>query len=86
MPFIERHIALVAPPALLLLGGTAAKTLLNRVDGITRFRGQWIDYQPPGFARAIPALSTFHPAYLLRSPLYKREAWRDLLEVKRRVS
>ncbi len=85
LPFIERHIALVAPPILVLLGATAAKTLLNRVDGITKIRGQWFDVQPPGVKRAIPTLATYHPAYLLRSSIHKRETWRDLLAIKSKL-
>jgi DNA polymerase len=86
LPFIERHISLVQPQALVFLGGTAAKTLLNRSEGITRLRGHWLDWQPAGVFRAIPAIATYHPAYLLRSPAAKREAWRDFLEVRRRLS
>ena len=85
LPFIERHIALVAPPVLVLLGATAAKTLLNRVDGITKIRGQWFDTQPSGVKQAIPTLATYHPAYLLRSPIHKRETWRDLLAIKSKL-
>jgi len=86
LPFIERHIALVDPQALVLLGGTAAKTLLNRAEGITKLRGRWLDFQPFSGARAIPTMATYHPAYMLRSPIHKREAWRDLLAIKSRLS
>jgi DNA polymerase len=86
LPFIERHLALVQPQVLVLLGATAAKTLLNRPEGITRLRGQWLELKPPGGLRAIPTIATFHPAYLLRTPLAKREAWRDLLAVKAKLS
>lgn len=82
LPFIRRQIELVAPEALLLLGGSPASALLGRSDPITRLRGSWIDYKSPGLAGLIPALPTFHPAYLLRTPAHKREAWRDLLAVK----
>ena len=86
LPFIERHIALVAPPMLVLLGASAAKTLLNRADGITRLRGQWFEVQPPGTNKPIPTIATYHPAYLLRSPIHKRETWRDLLTIKRKLT
>lgn len=85
MPFIERHIELVAPKIVVLAGGVAAKTLLRTNDGIMRLRGRWFEYRPPGSARAIPTMATFHPAYLLRSPAHKREAWRDLLAIKQRL-
>lgn len=84
-PFIERHIALVNPDILVLLGGTSAKTLLARSEGITRLRGRWFDYTPAA-GRSIPALPLYHPAYLLRSPIQKRDAWRDLLALKRRFT
>ncbi|MEI7606772.1 MAG: uracil-DNA glycosylase [Rhodospirillaceae bacterium] len=86
LPFIEKHVALVAPRALVLLGGTAAKSLLNRAEGITRLRGQWFDFQPSGNSKILQAMATYHPAYLLRSPIHKREAWRDLLAIKRQLT
>ena len=82
LPFVERHIELVAPDYLILLGGTPAKTLLARNEGILRLRGRWRPYQHPGLARPIPALPTLHPAYLLRQPAQKRLAWRDLLSLQ----
>jgi DNA polymerase len=85
LPFIERHIELVDPEVLVLVGGIAAKALLGRTEGITRLRGQWIDYSSLGLARPIPAMATFHPAYLLRSPGQKRLAWRDLLAIQARL-
>jgi DNA polymerase len=85
LPFVHRHIALVAPKALVFLGGTAAKTMLDRKEGIMRLRGKWYDLTLPGLDRPIPALPTFHPAYLLRSPAQKREAWCDLLSLKSKL-
>lgn len=89
LPFLERHIALVAPRALMFLGGTAAKTLLNRNEGITRLRGRWYDYTSPALDAAglapIPAMASLHPAYLLRQPVQKRAAWLDLLSVREKL-
>ena len=85
LPFITRHIELVDPAVLLLLGGAAVSALLARTDSITRLRGGFIDYASPRLAAPIPAMPTFHPAYLLRTPLQKREVWRDLLLVKQRL-
>jgi DNA polymerase len=84
-PFVERHIALARPKVLIFSGGTAAKTLLGRTEGITRLRGRWYDFRPGADDVAIPAIATFHPSYLLRTPTAKREAWRDLLAVKRKL-
>lgn len=84
LPFVERHIELVAPDILVLVGGSSAKTLLNTQEGIIKLRGRWFEFQRPGLPRPIPAIATFHPAYLLRTPGQKREAWKDLLAIKRR--
>jgi uracil-DNA glycosylase family 4 len=86
LPFIERHIALINPALIVLLGDTAAKTLTNRTEGITRLRGKWFTWPKPDGAGTIPVLPTFHPAFLLRSPGQKREAWIDLLTAKRKLA
>jgi len=83
IPFIERHVALVAPRVLLLVGGLAASSLLGTNAGITRLRGRWETVQAG--QHTIDAMPTFHPAYLLRNPEAKRLAWRDLLAVKARL-
>ena len=85
VPFIERHVALMDPDVILLVGGLSAKTFLNRSKGITRLRGRWEEVSLPGSDRTIPAMATFHPAYLLRSPQQKRLAWHDLLAVKEKL-
>jgi len=89
LPFLERHIALVAPRVLMFLGGNSAKTLLNRTEGITRLRGHWYDYSSPTLEAAglgpIPAMATLHPAYLLRQPAQKRAAWLDLLAIHEKL-
>jgi uracil-DNA glycosylase len=88
LPFAERHIALVQPKVLVLLGGVAAKSLLRTKEGITRLRGRWTDYTPHlGRADTVPirCLPIYHPAYLLRQPGTKRQAWADLLLLKRAV-
>ncbi|MDP6709647.1 MAG: uracil-DNA glycosylase [Alphaproteobacteria bacterium] len=83
LPFIRRHIALVGPRVLVFLGGTAAATLLNRREGITKLRGRWLDYRLD--EAEIPAMPTYHPAFLLRQPGLKRDSWRDFLAVKMRL-
>lgn len=83
LPFIQRHIELAAPRVLVLVGGTSAKTLLARSEGITRLRGRWFDWQGPSGGAPVPTLATYHPAYLLRSPGQKASAWKDLLALKR---
>jgi DNA polymerase len=81
LPFLKRQIELVDPDVLVCLGGPSGQTLLGFKDGIRRMRGKWFDYHTG--TREIRAMATFHPAYLLRSPLEKRLAWRDFLAIKR---
>ena len=79
LPFVERHIALKAPDYLVLLGGPSAKTLLGRGEGVLKLRGRWFTYTNPDIPAPIPAMVTLHPAFLLRQPKQKRQAWHDLL-------
>ncbi|TDI60789.1 MAG: uracil-DNA glycosylase [Alphaproteobacteria bacterium] len=83
LPFLTRHIELVQPKALLLLGGTSASTLMNTTTGITKLRGKWGEYAGGNYT--CPCLPTYHPAYLLRQPALKRDAWRDLLSMQKHL-
>ena len=78
-PFLMRHIALVKPDVLLMVGNPSNQILLETEKGVTRLRGQW--YSVAG----IPALPIFHPAYLLRAPAQKKLAWADLLMLKAKL-
>lgn len=75
LPFLSRHVELAGPDVLVLMGNSACKAVLGR-EGITRLRGNWVS----AFGR--PALPMTHPAYLLRTPIAKREAWADLLSLR----
>jgi DNA polymerase len=76
LPFIQRQIELVDPEILVTLGNPSTQTLLATREGIMKTRGRWFDYNTG--TRTIRAIATFHPAYLLRSPSYKRLSWQDL--------
>jgi uracil-DNA glycosylase family 4 len=76
LPFIQRQIELVNPDVLVTLGNPSTQALLATREGIMKSRGRWFEYDTG--TRPIRALPTFHPAYLLRSPSYKRMAWQDL--------
>jgi uracil-DNA glycosylase family 4 len=76
LPFIQRQIELVNPEVLVTLGNPSTQTLLGKREGIMKTRGKWFEYDTG--TRVIRAMATFHPAYLLRSPSYKRMAWQDL--------
>lgn len=82
-PFVKRHIALVKPKIMLLLGNCAVKYFFQTTTGITRMRGKWKDYDLDD--EAIPMLATFHPAYLLRAPSAKRLVWQDLRSLKSKI-
>jgi DNA polymerase len=79
LPFIQRQIELVNPDVLVTLGNPSTQTLLQTREGIMRTRGKWFDYDTG--SRTIRAIATFHPAYLLRSPSYKRMSWQDLRSI-----
>jgi len=83
LPFLLRHIALVRPRHLVLLGALATRALSGSGAGIRRLRGKWLALDIPGLEAKLPALPMFHPAYLLRNPAAKRESWADLLSLKR---
>ena len=80
-PFILRQIELAAPELLIFLGGAATHALLPVKDGILRLRGRWFDF--PTGDRVIKAMPMLHPAYLLRTPAHKKQAWRDLVELRK---
>jgi uracil-DNA glycosylase family 4 len=84
LPFIKRQIELSGAAILVCMGGPSAQTLLNIKDGITKSRGRWYPFQAGG--RDLRALATFHPAFLLRSPLQKRLAWRDFLALRKALA
>lgn len=81
LPFIRRQIELVNPDVLVCLGKPSSQAILNVTDGIMKTRGRWFDYDTG--ARKIRAMATFHPAYLLRQPIYKRLTWQDLRAVQK---
>ena len=81
LPFIHRQIELANPDILVCLGQPATQTLLKTREGITRTRGRWFKFDTG--SREISAMATYHPAFLLRSPLQKRLAWRDFLALKK---
>ncbi|MEX0318930.1 MAG: uracil-DNA glycosylase family protein [Ruegeria sp.] len=77
-PFLERHVALAKPDVLVLMGNISCQAVLGK-RGITRLRGNWDQ------AMNLPVIPMFHPAYLLRQPQMKRQAWADLLELKAKL-
>ncbi|MGE4313894.1 MAG: uracil-DNA glycosylase [Pseudobdellovibrionaceae bacterium] len=84
LPFIEKHIALIQPRILVMVGNTPMKTLLDTKEGIVKMRGSWHDYKTvsdisTNFKEPVFGLPTFHPAFLLRNPMQKKTVWHDML-------
>jgi DNA polymerase len=84
LAFTRRHIELARPKVVVLAGGTAVKAVLNTTEGITRLRGKWTTLTLDDGSE-VPALPTFHPAYLLRTPASKHQSWADLLSLDKRL-
>ncbi len=84
LPFIKKHIELIKPKVLMLLGSTATFALLKNTEGITKIRGKWVDLNLNSIS--VPTLPTFHPAFLLRQPAQKKHVWEDLKSLKNKVS
>lgn len=85
LPIARAHVRLAAPRALLLLGAKPTHALTGRTEPISRLRGTWLEVTLDDGSR-VPALPTFNPAYLLRAPEAKREAWADLLAFSKRLA
>ena len=84
LPFLHRHIALIAPRGLVTLGAVASRALLGAEaqTGIRRLRGRWRQTTIDGLPAPLPCLPSYHPAYLLRTPMAKKESWQDLLTLR----
>lgn len=87
LPFIEKHIQLIQPKILVLCGGVTAKHLLGRSESISKLRKTWHDYKAvtQGLGvdiSAIPTIVTYHPSYLLKTPIQKRAVWDDMLRLQ----
>jgi len=78
LPFLQRHVELAAPDVIIAMGNISCSAILGQ-KGISRLRGTWAK------AFGVDVLPMFHPAYLLRNPISKREAWADLLSVKQKL-
>ena len=85
LPFLRCHISLVKPKILLLLGGISLSAVLRVSGGITKSRGIWMTYESDD-KTLLPAMASFHPAYLLRTASQKKNAWRDFLCVRAKLN
>jgi uracil-DNA glycosylase len=83
LPFLRRHIELVDPKLIVLLGAVAARHVMGLSEGILRLRGRWLEYRLG--ERMVATMPTMHPAYLLRQPSHKKLAWRDMMAIEDRI-
>ncbi|MFV9875628.1 MAG: uracil-DNA glycosylase family protein [Rickettsiales endosymbiont of Dermacentor nuttalli] len=82
LPFVEKHIALVNPRLLVLVGATAVSGLLSTTEAVSKLRIRMHEYSNQYLNKPIPVVILYHPSYLLRQPLQKRLVWQDLLKMK----
>lgn len=82
-PFLMEQIRIIRPLFIVALGATAGKALLRTEEGISKFRGRWVDFSPPGDdTLRVRLMPTYHPAALLRNPNLKKDVWEDMKQVK----
>jgi DNA polymerase len=85
LPFLLRHLTLLRPNLIVTLGALSTRALTGRDDGIRRLRGRWQNVTVPGLPAPIPTLPMLHPAYLLRMPGAKKDAWTDIIALRRKL-
>ena len=78
LPFLQRQIDIIKPKFIFLLGGVAAKAILSTPLALGKLRGKWHEYKSLNLEEGIPTIASYHPAFLLRSPQYKKHSWKDL--------
>jgi DNA polymerase len=81
-PFVERHIQLLNPEVLVLVGATAMSAVLGINDPVSSIRGKFMDFAPDFLAKKIKTFTIFHPSYLMRQPAKKKIAWQDMLALE----
>jgi len=86
LPFVERIIEIIDPVVLITVGGPATHSLLTQQGSVSRLRGRWFTYETVGMSHPIAASAIYHPAYLLRTPTHKRQAWSDMIAIKAKLA
>lgn len=81
-PFLEKHIALVNPKILLLVGATAVQGVLKNNESMGKLRGKIFHYNNRYMQNNVPVMVTYHPSFLMRAPINKRLAWDDMLQFR----
>ena len=86
LPFLQKQIEIIKPKYIFLLGATAAKAILSTPLSLSKLRGKWHNYKSINMTNRIDVLASYHPAYLLRSPQFKKEAWIDLKMLREKIN
>ena len=86
LPFLQEQIDLVSPDFIFLLGGVAAKAILSTPIALGKLRGSWHEYQSLQLKKTIYTIASYHPAFLLRSPQYKKASWEDLQMLQKKLN
>ena len=86
LPFLQRQIEIIKPTFIYLLGTTAAKAILSTPLSLGKLRGKWHEYKTINMNASVNVLVSYHPAYLLRSPNYKKKAWSDLQMLQKKLN
>tara|TARA_B100000963_G_scaffold359261_1_gene386041 strand:+ start:5239 stop:5937 length:699 start_codon:yes stop_codon:yes gene_type:complete len=85
LPFLQQQIDLVNPDFIFLLGGVATKAILSTPLSLGKLRGSWHEYQSLQLNKTIYTIASYHPAFLLRSPQFKRASWEDLQMLQKKL-
>ena len=86
LPFLQKQIEIIKPKFIYLLGTTAAKAILSTPLSLGKLRGKWYEYKSVNLNTPINVLVSYHPAFLLRSPNYKKDAWSDLQMLEKKIN
>ncbi len=86
LPYLQKQIEIIKPKFIYLLGATAAKAILSSTMSVAKLRGKWHEYKSINMDETIKVLVSYHPAFLLRSPNYKKQAWDDLQMLQKKIN
>ena len=86
LPFLQKQIDIVNPDYIFLLGGVAAKAILSTPLALNKLRGKWHEYHSLKLNKKINTIASYHPAFLLRSPNFKKASWQDLKMLQKKIN
>jgi len=86
LPFLQRQIEIIEPKFIYLLGITAAKAILSTPLSLEKLRGDWHEYKSINMEKSVKVIVSYHPAFLLHSPKFKKEAWSDLQKLQKELN